>query len=207
MKIRIVYYFGWSFFRVITKLFFGIKIKGKENFPKTGGFILAPNHQSYLDPPVVGSWAPRVVYFMTKSELFKNPILGWYLFHTNARPVKRGMMDKSAIKLTLDIIAEGQGMTIFPEGTRSVTGEFLEAKAGIGMIASKAKCPIIPTYVSGFNNLKGCFWGKDKLTITYGEMIPYEWIEAQGTGKESYIIIAQRVMEEISKIKANQLKS
>ena len=207
MKIRIVYYLGWSFFRLITKIFFRIKISGKENFPKTGGFILAPNHQSFLDPPVVGSWAPRVVYFMTKAELFENFLLGWYLYHTNARPVKRGVMDRSAIKLTLDIIAEGQGMTIFPEGTRSLTGEFLEPKPGIGMIASRAKCPIIPAYVNGFNNLKGCFLGRDKLTITYGEMIPYEWIEAQKSEKDCYNIIAQRVMREISKIKANQLKS
>lgn len=73
---RIVYYCGWTFFRLITKIFFRIKVSGKSNFPKKGGFILAANHQSYLDPPVVGSWAPRVMHFMTKAELFENKILG-----------------------------------------------------------------------------------------------------------------------------------
>ncbi len=201
---KLVYYTGWTFFRAITKILFRIKISGKENFPKNGGFILASNHQSYLDPPVVGSWAPRVVYFMTKAELFENKLLGWYLINTNARPVKRGVMDRQSIKATLDIIADGQGMTIFPEGTRSTTGELLEPKAGIGMIAAKAHCPIIPTYVNGFNRLKDCFLGKAKLTITYGEMIPADWVMAQSKGKEGYNEIAQRVMAEIQKIKERQ---
>ncbi len=201
---RLVYYTGWTFFRLVTKIFFRIKISGKENFPKTGGFILASNHQSYLDPPVVGSWAPRVVYFMTKSELFENRLLGWYLTNTNARPVKRGVMDRQAIKTTLDIIKDGHGMTIFPEGTRSVSGELLEPKAGIGMIAVKAQCPIIPAYVNGFNRLKDCFFGKAKLTITYGKMIPADWVMAQAKGKDGYGAISQRVMSEIQKIKDNQ---
>lgn len=204
---KLVYYTGWTFFRAITKIFFRIKISGKENFPKNDGFILASNHQSYLDPPVIGSWAPRVVYFMTKAELFENKLLSWYLYNTNARPVKRGVMDRQSIKTTLDIIADGQGMTIFPEGTRSTTGEFLEPKAGIGMIAAKAQCPIIPTYVNGFNRLKDCFLGKMKLTITYGKMIPADWVIAQAKGKEGYNAIAQRVMAEIQKIKEKQLLS
>jgi len=204
---KIVYYAGWTFFRSITKILFRIKISGKENIPKTGGFILAPNHQSYLDPPVVGSWAPRAVYFMTKAELFENAILGWYLFNTNARPVKRGAMDRQAIKTILDIIDKGHGVTIFPEGTRSVSGEFLEPKAGIGMIATKAQCMIIPTYVNGFNRLSDCFWGKGKLTITYGKAIPAEWVMAQEKGKIGYNAIAQRVMAEIQKIKDNLLNS
>ncbi len=201
---KLVYYTGWTFFRSITKLLFRIKISGKENFPKTGGFILASNHQSYLDPPVVGSWAPRLVYFMTKAELFENKFLGWYLTNTNARPVKRGQMDRQAIKTTLDIIAEGHGITIFPEGTRSTTDQFLAPKAGIGMIAAKANCPIIPAYVNGFNRLKDCFFGKTRLSITYGEMIPAEWVMEQAKGKEGYNAIAQRVMLEIRKIKDTQ---
>ena len=201
---KLVYYTGWTFFRSITKILFRIKVSGKENIPKTGGFILASNHQSYLDPPVVGSWAPRPVYFMTKAELFVNKILGWYLINTNAIPVRRGEMDRQAIRAILDVISSGCGITIFPEGTRSTSGQFLEPKAGIGMIAKKAQCQIIPTYVSGFNQLKDVFFGKAKLTITYGKPISSEWIMAQESGKKGYAVIAQHVMSEIHKIKECQ---
>ncbi len=201
---QLVYYTGWTVFRSITKILFRIKISGKENFPKTGGFILAANHQSYLDPPVVGSWAPRPVYFMTKAELFENKILGWYLTNTNAIPVRRGEMDRQAIRAILNVITSGNGITIFPEGTRSSTGEFLEPKAGIGMIAKKAECPIIPAYVSGFNQLKDVFWGKAKLSITYGKPISAEWVMAQEKGKTGYNAIAQHVMAGIREIKKNQ---
>ncbi len=200
----LVYYASWAFFRSLTKILYRIKISGKEQFPKTGGFIIASNHQSYLDPPVVGSWAPRLVYFLTKAELWENKLVGWYLTHAHAVPVKRGEMDRKASRAIIGKITSGDGVTIFPEGTRSTTGEFLEPKAGIGMIAMKAECPIVPTYVSGFNRLKDVFFGRAKLTITYGEMIPAEWIMAQGSGKEGYQAIAQRVMREIQKIKDSQ---
>ncbi len=204
---KLVYYTGWTFFRSITKILFRIKISGQENFPKKGGFILASNHQSYLDPPVVGSWAPRPVYFMTKAELFKNKALEWYLNNTNAIPVRRGEMDRQAIRAILDVISSGNGITIFPEGTRSQSGEFLDPKAGIGMIAKKAECPIIPTYVSGFNQLKNVFWGKAKLSITYGKPIQTEWVVSQEKGKVGYSAIAQHVMDEIRKIKLSQSNS
>ena len=71
---KILYYTGWSLWRIVSKLVFRIKVTGQENFPKEGGFLLATNHISYYDPLQAGSWAPRQMYFLAKKELFKSPI-------------------------------------------------------------------------------------------------------------------------------------
>lgn len=198
---KFVYYFGWTSIRILTKLVFRIKIYGKKQVPVTGGIILASNHISYYDPPVVGTWMPRQVYFMGKQELFEKKFYAWYLRQCNTIPVKRGTLDRAAIHACLKVIRDGYCMTIFPEGTRSKTEDFLEPKSGIGMIAKRGKCGIIPAYIHGFNKLKDCFFGKEKMGIIYGKEIPYEWIDAQPKGKEGYEIIAQRVMSEIRALK------
>ena len=201
----IIYYIACFLIRIVTKLVFRIRIYGQEHIPKEGGFILAPNHISYVDPPVVGSWIPRIVYFMGKKELFDNKLLGWYLHQVNTLPVKRGVMDMNAIKLCLKKIKDGYGLIIFPEGTRSKTDKFLEPKAGIGMIAYRSNCPIVPVYIQGFNRLSDCFWGKEKLTITIGEPISAEWIKSIKQGKEGYLVIAQKVIENLADLKENRI--
>lgn len=205
---HIIYYIGLVLIRIFTKLFFRIKIYGKEHVPKEGGFILASNHIAYFDPPILGSWTPRMVYFMGKKELFDNKIFGWLMTQCHTLPVKRGVLDRNAIRVSLDKINKGYGMTIFPEGTRSKTGSFLEPKPGIGLIARQAECDIVPAYISGFNRLKDCFWGKEKLIIRFGEIIPADWVKAQSSDKDGYHAIAQEVMRNIRKTKEihDQLK-
>ena len=198
---KILYYGGWSLTRLISKLIFRIKIYGMENIPKSGGFILATNHISNFDPLLVGSWLPRQVYFLAKKELFKNKLFGFIISRTNALPVRRGTIDRNALELTASVIAKGYGLTIFPEGTRSKTSRFLDPKPGIGMIANRAGCPIVPGYVHGSNNLKACLLGKERMSITYGEPLSAEWVNSFTSDKEGYVNIAQGVMSEISRIR------
>ena len=146
---KILYYLGWSVTRVISKLIFRIKISGGENFPPSGGFILATNHISYYDPPLVGSWAPRQVYFFAKQELFKNKLFGWIIRQTNALPVRRGAIDRQALELSLDVISRGYGLTIFPEGTRSKTGALQPGKPGVSYLAAKSGYPVLPVALMG----------------------------------------------------------
>ncbi|KAA3630923.1 MAG: 1-acyl-sn-glycerol-3-phosphate acyltransferase [Calditrichaeota bacterium] len=199
-----VYAFGWLIVRIVTKIFFRIKVYNKEFVPKEGGFLLASNHISYYDPPVLGTWTPRIVYFLGKEELLNSPIKKWFFGKMHTMPVKRGAMDRRAIQSCIDRVKEGHGMIIFPEGTRSKTDDFLPGKAGIGLIAKKANCDIVPVYIHGFNKLKDVFFGKDKLTITFGEKIPASWVEAQTSDKNGYVVISQHVMGEIAKLKENQ---
>ncbi len=203
MRLRPFYWGGWFLTRVISKLFFRIRTNGQENIPRSGGFILASNHVSYYDPPLVGSWSKRELYFFAKEELFHNRLGGGIITRTNALPVKRGAMDRNAIRMAVDVIRKGFGLTLFPEGTRSRTDNFLSPKAGIGMIATRAKCPIVPAYLHGSNHPGDCFKGRQKLSITYGEPFSAEWVMSFPKGKEGYEQIAAAVMERIGQIKAS----
>jgi 1-acyl-sn-glycerol-3-phosphate acyltransferase len=197
----VLYALGYSLTRLASKLVFRIKTRGQQNFPKTGGFILAANHISYYDPTLVGSWAPRVVCFMAKRELFKNPLFGAVLRNVNALPLNRIGLDRLAIKVSLDKIAEGYGLVVFPEGTRSKTGAFREPRAGVGMLARRAGCPIIPAYIQGPNRLRDCFLGRERMCIIYGEPISEDWVAGRPEGKEGYHQITQRVMARIGQLK------
>lgn len=199
---KILYYAGWSLTRLISKLVFRIKVTGQEHFPGTSGFILATNHISYYDPLLVGSWAPREVYFFAKQELFKNRIFGEIIRRTNALPVRRGTVDRQALEMSVDVITRGFGLTIFPEGTRSKKDGFLDPKPGIGVIATRAKCPIVPGYVHGSNKLSDCFWGRNHMSISFGEPFTAEWVASIPADREGYQQIAEAVMARIGELKA-----
>jgi len=201
VKPKILYYTGWTIGRIISKGIFRITVSGQEHIPGTGGFILATNHKSYFDPLFIGSWSPRQLYYFAKSELWKNKIFGAIISRTNALPVKRGAVDRTALDLSLNTIAHGNGLVIFPEGTRSLSDKFLEPKPGIGLIAARARCPIIPGYIHGTNALKECFLGRRQMSITFGPAISPLWIGSQPFDKEGYMTIARKVMGEIEKLK------
>jgi 1-acyl-sn-glycerol-3-phosphate acyltransferase len=207
VRINIVYWLGWLLTWMIGRLFFRIKIRGRENIPREGGFILASNHISYFDPPLVGSFITRELFFFAKKELFKNRFFGSLIRTTNSLPVNRQGVDRHAIKLAVDAIKRGFGLTMFPEGTRSRTDEFLSPKPGIGMIAARAGCPIAVAYIHGSNRLKDCFWGRDRLSITYGEVLPADWVKSFPATKEGYYQIAGAVMERIGRLKAEVASS
>jgi 1-acyl-sn-glycerol-3-phosphate acyltransferase len=201
VRVKILYYLGWSLTRLISKLVFRIKIAGKESFPGSGGFILATNHISWYDPLLVGSWSPREVYFFAKQELFKNRLFGWIITRTNALPVKRGTIDRAAMQQSAEVIYRGFGLTIFPEGTRSKTDDFLRPKPGIGILASRVRCPIVVGYVHGSNRLRDCLLGRTRMSVTYGPPIdPSEYADYPAT-KEGYMRIASDVMVRIGQLK------
>ena len=197
----VLYAIGYLLIRIFSKTLFRIKTSGQENFPRKGGFILAANHISYYDPPLLGSWAPRVVCFMAKQELFQHWLLGAIIKRTNALPLNRHGFDRQAIKISLTKIREGLGLVVFPEGTRSKSGEFRKPKAGVGLLAGHARCPIIPAYIEGPNHLKDCFWGRRKMRIVYGEPISSEWITSRPDGKAGYEEITNEVMRRIGHIR------
>ncbi len=202
MRFNIVYWMGWSLTRIISKLFFRVRTVGQENIPPKGGFILATNHMSYYDPPLVGSWISRELYFFAKKELFKNRLFAATIRTTNALPVNRQGVDRQAIRLAVAAIKRGFGLTMFPEGTRSRTDKFLSPKPGIGMIASRAECPIAVGYIHGSNRPGDCFRGREQLSITYGETFSADWVKSFPASKEGYRQIATAVMERIGELKA-----
>lgn len=129
------------------------KVEGLEHFPARGPVIVAANHVSFWDPVLVGCALQRQIYFMAKEELFKIPIFGKLLTKLGAFPVKRGQGDIAAIRKSLAILKEGKVLGIFPEGTRSKSGEIQEAMSGIVLIMEKSKAPIVPVKVYGTKGL------------------------------------------------------
>lgn len=200
---KVLYYTSWTIVRLVSKIFFRIKVSGTENVPKKGGFILAANHISYVDPPLVGSWSPRQMYFFAKKELFRHKLFGEFLRRVNALPVRRGSIDRRAFEKAVNAIKTGYGLTIFPEGTRSKSNAFLDPKPGISIIARQTNCPIVPCYVDGANKLSECLRGRQRLSVSFGKPLSADWVTSFPKEKDSYLIIAQTVMKRIALLKEN----
>jgi 1-acyl-sn-glycerol-3-phosphate acyltransferase len=127
----------------------GREVWGVENVPRTGGAVIAPNHASYLDPPLVAACLPRSTYFMAKQELFEVPLLGWLIYHLGAFPVQRGTADRLAIRYAVELLKAGELLIVFPEGTRSADGRIGEGELGPALMAGRAGVPIVPTAILG----------------------------------------------------------
>ena len=195
------FYLSRGLIRAALYFPFRLKRTGLDNIPKEGGFILAGNHITYMDPPFIGATASREIHYLAKRELWENKILGWLLTQYNVHPLDRGGGDLATMRLALKLLADKQGLTIFPEGTRSRTGEFLKGKPGIGMIARRSKCPIIPCYSTGQHELNKILTFRRRLYIHYGKPIPVDWIAAQAPGKEGAEAIANMTMTRIAELR------
>ncbi|MFY0543034.1 lysophospholipid acyltransferase family protein [Brevibacillus sp. H7] len=156
-------------FRGIFRMFFSAlyrwQVIGAEHIPKEGPVILCANHISLLDPPLLGSGIERQVHFMAKEELFRIPVISFLIKKFGAFPVKRGASDRTAIRTALKILEEGKIFGIFPEGTRSKTGELGPGLPGVGMFALKSEAVVIPVAIIGPYKLFR------PVKIVYGEPI------------------------------------
>lgn len=133
----------------LMRLLFRLEVHGQEHVPPTGPVLLASNHVSVLDPPLVGGASPRVLHFMAKEELFRIPLFGRLITALNARPVKRDGSDSRALKTALRLLGEGRALLVFPEGTRGVEGRLASGKPGAGMLAVMSGAAVVPVHVSG----------------------------------------------------------
>ena len=143
----------WKFAQTLTRVFttvmFDLKVYGRENVPDEGGALMISNHQSFLDPALLGVQLRRPMSYLAKSELWNNPVFGWLITNLNAFPVRQGAGDVGAIKETISRLQEGHLLNIYPEGSRTEDGELLPIQAGVALVVRKAKVPVIPAVVDG----------------------------------------------------------
>lgn len=191
--------------KVICLILFHASSNGADNLKKVKGVIFAVNHCSLLDPQIVSVLSPRPLYFLAQQKVFQFKLTGFLLPRINVMQVNREEPEISVFKKIIKLLKQGNGVVLFPEGTRSCDGNLQPAKYGVGLLAVKAGVPIIPGYV------KGTFkaWSRHmkyirpaKVTLNVGEPISIEhWLKKNKTTKADYQEIADLVMEKIKELK------
>ncbi len=161
---------------VVFRIGFRVSCVGKENLIKGRGFILAPNHLSAIDPVFVvicGYWWKQMRCF-SKGELYdKNFLLTWFLYQIGCVPVKKGRSDLDTIGKTVEELKGGKGLLMFPEGTRSKTGEILPLKSGLFVVAAQAGVDVIPCRII-YDTPQGFMKLFCRVRVCYGTPIPAE---------------------------------
>lgn len=199
----VVYGILWILCRTIGWLCFRFRVVG--DVPKTGGYIIAANHASYLDIPLLGCGMRRRAWYLGRSDLFPVPglraicqWLGWI-------PLRTGRVDRDAFGKAVALIKEGKVVVIFPEGSRSLDGRLQSPKPGIGVIVAQTGCPVVPAYLKGtFDVLpSGAMWPRFRpVTVSYGESITFPPIGEQEEAKQFYQEVSRTVMDRIASLGA-----
>ena len=180
--------------KYFLKFVYRIEITGLDNIPIEGKSIVCSNHFNNLDPLLIGTCLPRRINYMAKEELFSNKLFASFLKKFGVFPVKRGGADISAIKTALKILKEDSVLGIFPEGTRSKTGEMLEAKPGIAMISIKSQSPIIPIAIIGNYKLFS------KIRIIIDKPMDFSEYYGQKNSTEEYQQLSQKILDHIKSL-------
>jgi len=178
------------------------EVSGLENIPKHGAFIIACNHASHLDPPIVGSLVPRQMAFFARKTLWKPGVASWWLDGVGTIPVDRdGGADVSAIRRVLQTLQGGKALILFPEGTRSPDGKLQPAKPGVGLIACKTQAPVLPVRIFNSHEAFGRKGGMrlgTRVSVCFGPVLPHAAYDPPGYGKDRYQKVSERIMTAIA---------
>lgn len=197
--------YGFSHYLAATayETLFRGDVVGLENLPPSGGFLLAANHASHLDPFIVGSQLPRQVTFFARKTLWTPGLPSWWLNSVGVIPVDRdGGSDVTAIKRVLNALKLQKIIIMFPEGTRSKDGQLHAPKPGVGLFACRAQVPVVPARIFGsFEALgKG---GKvprfgTRVTVVYGAPLAPADYDLPNAGKDRYQLASEKIMARIA---------
>jgi 1-acyl-sn-glycerol-3-phosphate acyltransferase len=203
------YRIGWTCFRAMYATYFRWRVFGAENVPPQGGVILASNHASFLDPPLVGSGLKRNINYLARESLFRYPGVGALLRSWNSVPVNRDGGGAKGLKKILDRLLAGGGIILFPEGTRTVDGNLQPARSGIGLMVVKSTAPVVPVRVFGTFEAYGRHVKiprPHRLMVKYGRPMNFENLRAEAKTcdkarlKEIYQQVADEIMAAIAKL-------
>ncbi len=196
------YRISWLIFRLIYSTYFRWRVLNPERVPMIGGVILAANHASFLDPPLIGCAVPRAINFFGRESLFRIPVVGAIIRSWKAVPVDRDGGGARGLRIILDRLLDGGAIILFPEGTRTHDGKLQPARSGIGLTVIKSSAPVVPTRVFGTYEA----WSRHmkfprpyRVTVKYGEPMAFADLraEARTCSKERLKQIYQQVADEI----------
>lgn len=198
---RWIYWFGWMVFRAAFRSLFGLRVRGREHLIEGGPVLVAANHQSFLDPPLVGTLYATEMHYLARKTLFKGPFK-WLYSQWNSIPVDQEKPDMASLKTIIRLLKSGRRVLVFPEGARTEDGSLGSAQAGIGLIAVKAGVPIQPIRIRGAYEAlpRGRAWIRlSRIEVAIGPPIVLTDAERRElTGKDGYAIVAGRIMEAIA---------
>ena len=205
-----VYLIARLVLRPLFLLFFRPHVRGKENVPATGPFIIASNHLSFIDSMAIPLMSPRRVGYLAKAEYFTTPGLGGWLTGTlftalGALPVER--QDHRAAQEALDtamtVLRAGGGFGIYPEGTRSRDGRLARGKTGVAWLALTADCPVVPVGVAGTDEIMpiGAKWPRPRrFSVTFGEPLTFPEHRGKAGNGRARREVTDRIMEAVAEL-------
>jgi 1-acyl-sn-glycerol-3-phosphate acyltransferase len=203
------YRLGWLFFRFLYATYFRWRVFNAERVPCSGPVILASNHASYLDPPLVGAGLQRGCNYLARESLFRYPGIGALLHSWQAVPVDRDGGGARGLKAILDRLLAGGVIILFPEGTRTKDGKLQPARSGIGLTVIKSNAPVVPVRVFGTFDAYGRtarFPKPQRVMVKYGQPMDFRALREEAKTcskprlKEIYQQVADEIMEEIARL-------
>ena len=203
----------WTCFRVMYATYFRWRVFNAGRVPLQGGVILASNHASFLDPPLVGSGLKRDINYLARESLFRFPGIGALLRSWNAVPVDRDGGGAKGLKTILDRLLNGAGIILFPEGTRTKDGNLQPARSGIGLTVIKSDAVVIPVRTFGTFEAFGRnhkFPRPHRVAVKYGRPMRFEKLRAEAKTcdkarlKEIYQQVADEIMAAIAKLEPKE---
>ncbi len=197
---RWIYWLGWMTFASAFRTLFGMRVNGMEHLVTEGPVLVASNHQSYLDPPLIGAVYQTEMVYLARKSLFKG-IAKWLYAQWNAIPVDQDHPDMTSLKIIIRKLKEGERVLVFPEGSRTMDGSIGEGAPGIGLIAVKSGAVIQPMRIRGAHEAlpRGCARVRfSRITVDVGPPIRLSPEELKSSSnKEGYDRISKRIMAAI----------
>src|SRR5437660_10472095 len=177
-----VYFLGWCIFRFLYNFYFGWRVYNAERVPLRGPVIIASNHASFLDPPLVGAGLGRGINYLARENLFRFPFIGWILRKWDVVPVDREGGGAAGLRAILDRLLAGGAIILFPEGTRTRDGQLQPARSGIGLVVIKSTAPVVPIRIFGTYEAYGRhvrFPRPNRVFVKFGAALYFETLRAE----------------------------
>ncbi len=197
------YWLGHRFFRELARGLFDFRVIGAEKLPIAGPALIASNHVSFLDPPIVGTAFDEVVHSFARKSLFNNPLMGAVLRSWQVLGVDLDKPDTTALKTTIRLLRAGEKVLIFPEGTRSYDGSLQPGAAGVGLFIAKTQAPVLPVRLFGAYEAFPRYaktLRPSQITLVIGDLWQPDLKSYPQTGKDLYQVIADEVMHRIGEL-------